>query len=60
MNRPVFDGTISKDYNYIILDDVVTQGGTVSVLRRFIKDNAGNVAAVSALAFGKDSSTIAL
>lgn len=60
LNRQVFDGTVCKGYNYIILDDVVTQGGTVSALRRFIKDHGGNVAAVSALAFGKDSATIAL
>lgn len=60
LSRPVFDGTIAKGYNCIMLDDVVTQGGTVSALRRFIKDNGGNVAAVSSLAFGRDSSTIAL
>jgi len=41
LNRPVFDGTISRVYNCVILDDVVTQGGTVSALRRFIKENGG-------------------
>lgn len=60
LNRAVFDGTVRNGYNYIIVDDVVTQGGTVSCLRHFIKDNGSNVAAVSALAFNRDSSTIAL
>lgn len=60
INRPVFDGKVQLGYNYIILDDVVTQGGTVSCLRRFINENGGRVAAVSALAFGKESTIIAL
>lgn len=60
INRPVFDGKVQLGYNYIVVDDVVTQGGTVSRLRHYILDNGGKVAAVSALAFAKESSTIAL
>ena len=60
INRPVFDGNVRLGYNYIIVDDVITQGGTVSSLRHYILDNGGKVAAVSALAFARESSTIAL
>ena len=60
LNRPKFDGYVDSKYNYVIVDDVVTQGGTVSSLRHYIKDNGGTVVAVSALAFAKESTTIAL
>lgn len=60
LNRPLFDGPVHRGYNYIIVDDVVTQGGTVSSLRHFILNSGAKVAAISALAFAKDSTTIAL
>jgi Predicted amidophosphoribosyltransferases len=60
INRPIFDGKVQEGYNYIVLDDVVTQGGTVSSLRRFINEHGAKVVTVSALAFGKESTTIAL
>lgn len=60
LNRAVFDGDVQKGYNYVIIDDVVTQGGTASSLRRFINERGAKVVAVSALAFGKESTTIAL
>lgn len=60
LNRPLFDGKVQKGYNYIILDDVVTQGGTVSCMRHFLNEHGAKVVAVSALAFGKESTTIAL
>ena len=60
ITRPVFDGKVQNGYNYVVLDDVVTQGGTVSSLRHFIKEHGAKVVAVSALAFGKESTIIAL
>jgi hypothetical protein len=47
-----FDGDVKKGYNYIIVDDVVTQGGTVRRLREYIEDNDGNVVAIASLSPG--------
>lgn len=47
---PVFTGDVIKGAQYIIVDDVVTQGGTISALRRFVMRGGATVAAVTALA----------
>lgn len=60
ISKPIFDGEVKKGYNYIIVDDVVTQGGTLNSLRQYIEENGGNVVAVSALAFDKGSTEIAI
>jgi hypothetical protein len=52
----VFDGNIKSGY----IDDVVTQGGTVSCRRHFINDNGWKVDAVTVLAFNKESTATAL
>jgi hypothetical protein len=48
-----FDGPIKNGYNYTIIDDVVTQGGTVRSLREYIESNGGKVVAVAALTTGQ-------
>lgn len=50
LNRAIFDGTVQKGYNYIILDDVMTMGGTLSDIRKYIEYNEGKVILASTLA----------
>lgn len=50
LSRAQFDGKVMKGYNYIIADDVMTMGGTLSDLRRYIEDNEGKVILASTLA----------
>ncbi len=55
LHRPVFCGSIKQGVSYIIIDDVVTQGGTVTALRDFVVTRGGKVVAVAALAFAGGS-----
>jgi len=57
--KPQFCGSISPGNDYIIVDDIVTQGGTVSALRQFILSNGGFVVAITALAYSIGSGIIA-
>ena len=50
VSRAEFDGEVKKGYNYIIVDDVITLGGTLSDLRKFIVGNEGNVILASTVA----------
>lgn len=59
MHKPVFIGCIQRDADYILVDDVITQGGTIAALREFVINYGGNVVAVVALAYGIGSHTIA-
>lgn len=59
LNKPMFIGYIVKNTDYIIVDDIVTQGGTISALRNFIMGRGGNVVAVVALAYAIGSHDIA-
>ena len=53
--RPVFTGAVKRKTSYIIVDDIVTQGGTVSALRKHIVKGGGRVVAVIALAYAPGS-----
>jgi hypothetical protein len=57
--KPVFDGKIQKDATYILVDDIITQGGTISELRKHVLLNGGKVVAVAALAFSIGSCEVA-
>lgn len=59
LHTPCFYGKINKGVNYVIVDDVVTQGGTVSALRKHVIRNGGAVTAVTALALSADSRILA-
>ncbi|MFQ5570369.1 MAG: phosphoribosyltransferase [Rhodothermales bacterium] len=48
LSRARFAGPV-RNTEYIIVDDVVTQGGTVSALRRYVEARGGRVVAVSSL-----------
>lgn len=50
VSRAEFDGEVKKGYNYIIVDDVVTLGGTLSDLRKYIVGKEGNVILASTVA----------
>jgi len=58
-HSPVFVGHIQKDMTYIIVDDIVTQGGTISALRKHVLAYGGKVAAIVALAYAIGSYDIA-
>ena len=59
LHKPRFCGLINEGESYIIVDDIVTQGGTVSALRQYVLSKGGSVAAIVALAYSVGSGVIA-
>ena len=59
MHKPLFTGYIRRDAKYILVDDVITQGGTISALRELVLIQGGKVVAVVALAFAIGSHAVA-
>lgn len=59
-HRPEFNGQIVIGQEYIIVDDVATQGGTLSELRAYIESHGGKVVAVSTLAAAQFSTVLAI
>ena len=55
ISRAEFDGYVKEGQEYILVDDVVAQGGTISELRHFIENNGGKVVAVSSLSYTRGS-----
>lgn len=53
--RPCFTGSITASVRYIIVDDIVTQGGTISALRKYVMLNGGTVTAATSLAYSTNS-----
>ena len=58
--RPAFDGKVQSGRKYIIVDDVVTQGGTLSEMRRHIEANGGEVVEMLTIGAARNSTIIAL
>lgn len=54
-NQPAFDGPVERGKDYILLDDTLTQGGTLAQLKTHIEREGGNVVLATALT-GKDYS----
>ena len=50
--QPCFDGAVRRDAAYILVDDVLTTGGTLAALRSHIIRGGGKVAAITTLAHG--------
>jgi hypothetical protein len=50
--QPCFDGAVRQDAAYILVDDVLTTGGTLAALRGHILRGGGQVAAITTLAHG--------
>lgn len=48
--QPSFEGPVSRDRPYVILDDVIGTGGTMAALRSYIVHQGGTVAGTTALA----------
>jgi len=59
-NRPKFSGEIQSGSQYILIDDVITCGGTLSELRCFIESNGGIVVQMLTLSASKFSTNINL
>ena len=57
-HRAQFDGEVEAGKEYILVDDHITQGGTINELRSFIENNGGKVVAVVALTSSKGSSIL--
>ena len=58
--QPTFEGDIKKGDKYIIVDDTVTQGGTLANLRGYIESNGGNVIVATTLTGKQYSAKLAL
>ncbi|HHA2651934.1 TPA: PLxRFG domain-containing protein [Stenotrophomonas maltophilia] len=54
-NQPPFTGKVDKGRDYVLVDDTLTQGGTLAQLKTHIEDNGGKVVLATALT-GKDYS----
>jgi hypothetical protein len=58
LSRANFTGKVKAGQKYVILDDAIAQGGTISELRHYIENNGGEVVAVSALTASKGATVI--
>jgi hypothetical protein len=59
LHKPIFTGNIQSGLEYILVDDVITQGGTISALREYVLALGGMVVAVVALAYAIGSHAVA-
>ncbi|MFM4777044.1 LPD38 domain-containing protein [Aeromonas veronii] len=59
-NQPRFDGTVRTDKPYLIMDDTLTQGGTLANLKGYIEKRGGEVLAATALTGKQYSAKIAI
>lgn len=53
--QPTFEGSVLRGRSYILLDDVITTGGTLAALRSHIARGGGTVIACIALAHGSST-----
>ncbi|MBR1921678.1 MAG: hypothetical protein IJ829_06720 [Kiritimatiellae bacterium] len=58
--RAAFDGPVQVGAEYILVDDHVTQGGTLNELRKYIQSHGGKVVAVTTLTASQFSDTISI
>ena len=56
--RAAFDGPVQSGAEYILVDDHVTQGGTLNELRKYIQSHGGKVVAVTTLTASQFSDTL--
>ena len=59
-NQPGFDGPVRKDKPYLIMDDTLTQGGTLANLKGYIENRGGEVLAATALTGKQYSAKLAI
>jgi hypothetical protein len=60
MRRAAFDGPVERGAEYIIVDDHVTQGGTLNELRKHIQTHGGKVVAATTLTASQFSDTLSI
>lgn len=60
LKRVIFDGEVVAGRNYLIVDDVITQGGTLTDLKAYIESNGGRVVLVSTLNGKPNSAKLAI
>ncbi|MFM5178465.1 LPD38 domain-containing protein [Aeromonas veronii] len=60
INQPSFDGPVRIDKPYLIMDDTLTQGGTLANLKGYIENRGGEVLAATALTGKQYSAKIAI
>lgn len=58
LRPPVYSGTIIPGRRYLLLDDVMTTGGTLNALREFVQSRGGIPVAAMVLAFAHGSQTL--
>ena len=58
--RPTFDGDVIEGRDYILVDDVVTGGGTFSELKDYIESKGGNVVRLVSLGAAQFSAKVAV
>lgn len=58
--RAAFDGPVMRGAEYILVDDHVTQGGTLNELRKYIQSRGGKVVAVTTLTASQFSDTLSI
>jgi len=59
LSRAVFSGPVETGREYVLVDDAVTMGGTLSSLRHYIENEGGIVRAVVTAGAAKDSTQLA-
>lgn len=59
-NRPEFDGEVQPGRKYIIVDDVVARGGSLSELRHYIESRGGEVVEMTTMGYSQFGTKIAL
>lgn len=59
LNRSEFDGTIKEGREYMIVDDHITQGGTIADLRYYIESRGGKVIGATTLTASQGSTLLA-
>lgn len=58
--RAAFNGPVRRGAEYILVDDHVTQGGTLNELRKYIQSKGGKIVAVTTLTASQFSDTMSI
>ena len=58
LDRKSFEGPVTANGKYLLVDDVLTQGGTLHELRHYLANNGAEAVGAVTLAFSRYSSTM--
>ena len=58
LDRKSFEGPVAANSKYLLVDDVLTQGGTLHELRHYLANNGAEAVGAVTLAFSRYSSTM--